>query len=90
MRKVRADLHNHLGPGGSFPSFNYVIDLARKRLGQGGILGIANVRQDEDRYEKFVDSPGYERMDIGNAIFVPSKQILVVKEHEVIKKEGHL
>ncbi len=89
--KIKADLHNHLGTGGIFPSFNYVINVAEKSLGKGGIFVIANTLQNDFRYEKFAHTQeGYERENLGNVVYIPEKDILVIKAHEVIKKEGHL
>jgi len=79
--RVKADLHNHLGRYGTFESADGVIDIASERLGENGILGIVNC--DDKRYEKFVDSLGYEIINIGNAVYVPKKKILVIKGQEV-------
>lgn len=90
MAKVKADLHNHLEGNGSFSSFNDVIDHAERKLGKGGIFSVVNISKDDYRYEKFAESPGYERENLGNSIYVPEKEILIIKGHEVIKKKGHL
>lgn len=91
--KIKADLHNHLVHDNlkSFDSprfFNRVIDWASKKLGQGGILGLGNCLG--TRYEKFIGLKGYDRADIGNAIYVPEKDILVVKAQEVFAKQGDI
>jgi len=90
MRKVNADLHNHLKTGSDMSNigFNQVVDLAKERLGAGGILGIVNFA--DRRYEQFVDKRGYERQDFGNGFYVPGRDILVVKGEEVSTKQGHL
>jgi len=89
--RVKADLHNHLGRYGTFESFNSVADAASERLGENGILGIANCN--DFRYERLVDSPGYERVELGfrkNAIYVPDKKLLVVRGQEIFADEGHV
>jgi len=89
-RKVNADLHNHLKTDSDMStlSFNEVIDTARERLGEGGILGITNFN--DERYEQFLELEGYERIDLGSGFYVPEKDILVVKGQEVPTKQGHL
>jgi hypothetical protein len=83
LRKINADLHNHLATGNDIDSldFNKVIDTARKNLGAGGILGICNF--DDKRYEQFIKKEGYKRQNLGNAIYVPEKDILVIKGQEI-------
>jgi len=85
MDLVRADLHNHLKTGGSLPrtiDVNQVIDKARVRLGRQGVLGVINYFPSK-RYEDFVQDGTYMRRDIGNALYFPDKQIIVVKGEEV-------
>lgn len=72
---VNMDLHNHLGKGGRFSSFNEVIDMAQRNLGYGGIFGVVDTNENESRYEKFVNSPGYKRFRRGNVTHVPEKHI---------------
>lgn len=89
MKIVRADLHNHLRTRSDMRGlFNPTIDAARARLGIGGIVGLVNFA--DRRYEDFSQERGYEKQDLGNALYVPEKDILVVKGQEVPTKEGHL
>lgn len=89
MRYVHVDLHNHLRTrSGMRGLFNPTIDAARARLGIGGIVGLINFA--DRRYEDFSQERGYEKQDLGNALYVPEKDILVVKGQEVPTKEGHL
>jgi hypothetical protein len=89
MRYVYADLHNHLRTQGNVSGlFNKTIDTARARLGIGGVVGLVNFS--DRRYEKFSEQKGYERQDLGNALYVPSKDILIVKGQEVPTTGGHL
>lgn len=99
LRSVNADLHNHLmtDPSESLPGFDYVIDHAQEVLGEGGVIGLVNFSHTDHqdrRYERFVKSRGYKRIDLGNAVYVPEKDILVVKGQEVpiseFGKEMHL
>jgi len=87
---VRADLHNHLRTGSYMPSgiFNQAIDVARQRLESKGIFALVNFC--DRRYEDFSHLKGYERQDLGKALWVPQKEILVVKGQEVPTKSGHL
>ncbi len=86
--KVKADLHNHLSTRMYNGDFNPVIDTVLGRLGQGAVLGLVNFA--DTRYERFVQAKGYDRLDIGNAIYVPEKDVLVVKVQELKTKQGHL
>lgn len=87
---VKADLHNHLRTTSSFKDadFNKAIDKIRKRLGVGGVLGLINFA--DDRYEDLISRPGYERQNIGNAVYVPEKDVLIVKGQEIPTQQGHL
>lgn len=91
--KVRADLHNHFAHDNLRPFdrkgfFNKTIEIAKQRLGKGGILGLVNCLG--KRYEKFAELKGYDRQEIGNAIYVPGKDILIVKAQEVFAKQGDI
>ncbi len=92
---AKADLHNHLGSQGKNPGFDETIDLAYNRLGNGGIFGIAD--SDDFRYENFVSQKGgrYERVPLleesdKRMIYVPEKNITVVKCQEMFTKQGHV
>lgn len=92
MRLVRADFHNHLKTGGFPPrniDVNRVIDTARARLGEGGILGVINYPP-ATRYEDLASSRGYDRQDLGNAVYFPDQSITVIKgvEFEVKLPDG--
>ncbi|MBS3088902.1 hypothetical protein J4402_03950 [Candidatus Pacearchaeota archaeon] len=89
MRTIRADLHNHLRTSSRMDGlFNPAIDRAAERLGSGGIFGLVNFS--DHRYEDFAGQRGYERENFGNAVYVPEKDILVVKGQEVPTAKGHL
>ncbi len=92
---MRTDLHNHLGRNGVFPSFDKVIDIAHSRLGDNGIFSVGNC--DDFRYENFVDCQRekYERTTIEDngypiGIYIPEKNISVLKSQEVFTNEGHI
>lgn len=88
-RKVKADLHNHLNTSSNMKGlFNPAIDIASERLGSGGIFALVNF--EDERYEQFSEEKGYERTDLGNALYVPRKDILVIKGQEVPTQDGHL
>ena len=91
--KVKADLHNHLRTSSIFSDgdFNRAVDIASKRLGSGGVLGMVNFY--DKRYEDFVGLRGYDRYHTGksaNGIHIPSKNLVIVKGQEVPTKEGHV
>jgi len=87
--KIKADLHNHLSTTGHIPKdFNKIIDKAKERLGPNGIFGLAD--GEDNRYETFLKLKGYERHDINNAIYIPQKEILVLRGQEVFTKQGHI
>ena len=90
--KVKADLHNHLRTSSHFQEedFNRAVDITYEGLGQGGILGLANFN--DSCYEDFsgLGLRGYDRENIGNAVYVPEKDILIVKGQEVPTNQGHL
>jgi len=95
MRKIKADLHNHLRSGPfDPPSFNEVLDFAYDKLGKGGLLGVvnfSNVGYVDRRYEKFVGQKnGYERQNLGSAaVYVPDKNLIIVKGQEIpVRKKG--
>jgi len=92
-RNVKVDLHNHLRTSSIFRNrdFNKTIDIVAKRLGKGGILGLINFS--DKRYEAFIGLKGYDRDYVGknkNGIYIPDKDVLIVKGQEVPTKQGHL
>lgn len=93
--KIRADLHNHLRTLTREPfyegDFNGAIDLASKRLGENGLVGLVNFT--DFNYEAFFNAKGYERVPLGSNVegfHVPKKNIIVIKGQEVPTKQGHL
>lgn len=89
MVKVKADLHNHLRTSSNMEGlFNKVVDKTREKLGPGGIIAVANYN--DERYESLVNQKGYERSYIGNATYIPEKNVLIYKAEEVPTKQGDL
>lgn len=95
MRQVKADLQNHLGTGNresikvmSRYGFDSIVDKISERLGPGGVMGLINF--DDFRYEQFVllDEERYERINLGNSVYVPEKDILIVKGEEIPMKDN--
>ncbi|MEK6824170.1 MAG: PHP-associated domain-containing protein [Nanoarchaeota archaeon] len=92
-KKIKADLHNHLRTSSILEDsdFNNSIDFASKKLGSGACFGLINMH--DRRYEKFSALKGYEREWIGenkNAVYIPEKDVLIVRGQEVTTKQGHL
>ncbi len=89
--ECKADLHNHLAETArSIPTkFNKVVDYASKRLGDYGILGITSSKSD-GRYRQFAHLDGYDRKDLGNAVYVPEKKLWIINTDEVHTRDGHL
>jgi hypothetical protein len=44
----------------------------------------------DNRYELFSELEGYRREDLGNALYIPQKEILIIKCQEVFTKEGDI
>jgi hypothetical protein len=57
-------------------------------LGENGVLGLTNFN--DSRYESFINLKGYDRQNLGNAVYIPEKKILIIKGQEIPTKEGHI
>ncbi len=90
---MKADLHNHLRTSSRLDDkdFNKAIDIASQRLGVNGIFAMVNFS--DDRYERFIQLRGYERIYVGensNGVYIPEKKLYVVKGQEIPTERGHL
>lgn len=87
---VLADLHTHFSAGSSAQfkegDFNKAVDCISKRLMEYSVVGLINVN--DDRYEQFIGLKGYDRVDIGNAIYIPEKKLVIVKGQKVFTSQG--
>jgi hypothetical protein len=90
VRAVKADLHNHFGhtPDPVLKiGQDRVVDYALEKLGRGGILGLTDffgLYGDFRHYGVFAGLEGeYEKVDLGNALYFPEKDILVVRGEEI-------
>lgn len=93
MSEIKADLHNHWRTSSRFYNgdFNRIVDTAQQKLGKGAIIGFINFS--DRRYEGLIQQKGYDRESVGDAeqaIYIPSRQVLIVKGQEVPTKQGHL
>ena len=82
---ILEDLHNHLKTGG-WPgkvNANRVVDKASHVLGEGGVLGITNYLPVK-RYEDFVNSVRYDKIDLGNAVYLSQPKLIVIKTSEIM------
>lgn len=90
---VKADLHNHLRTSSRYfeRDFNAIVDSASKKLGDGAVVGIVNFA--DWRYENLINLRGYERQILGrnkNGVYVPEKDVYLVRGQEVPTKQGHV
>lgn len=84
VRRIKADLHNHLKTGG-FPiriNTDKVIDITSKKLGPGGTIAVINF-DPATRYEDLANSGSYERDNIGNGLYFTDQDVTIVKGVEV-------
>ena len=86
---TRADLHNHINYK-SIHTFDEIINAIEANMGGNSLIGLANFGEEDKRYENFVSSSGYERINHNNAIYIPEKRILIVKGQEIPTREGHI
>lgn len=95
---IKADLHNHLGKGGKFSNFDNVVNIAYNNFQGPGMFAVLNSAPDDYRYEKLIGSldkekDKYERVwteNTKNALFVPKKNIFIIKGQEIESDEGHI
>ncbi len=90
LKKIKADLHEHWRTPSKIKEndFNNIVNTAHKRLGKGGIVGLVNF--EDNRYEAITRLKGYSRENLGNAVYVPEKEITLIRGQEIPTKEGHL
>lgn len=93
--KIKADMHNHFQTLArikeGFPE--KAIGVIHKKLGKGGIVGLVNYQC--NRFEQLYKKLKGERVEIGtlkrfNAIYIPEKEITIVKGQEIPTEEGDL
>ncbi len=87
---IKAALHEHWRTSSKIKEsdFNNIVDTAYKRLGQGGLVGLINF--EDNRYEAITELKGYDRENLGNAVYVPEKEITIIKGQEIPTKQGHV
>jgi len=95
MQLTRTALHEHLGTLAYKGPFDRVIDIARKRLGPGGVFSVASIGDDrlpsDKRYERFIDSPStkYHKIDLdGKGVYVEEADITVLHGLEAEIMDG--
>ena len=75
---VKADLHNYGQTSNAInEGFESIARKARQRLGPGAIVGIVDVH--ELRYSKFKVNTKAKFEDLGNALYFPNEDILVLR-----------
>ena len=88
-RDIRADLHNHFSTRSLVLDFDRVVERISRTLGPGGICGFVNF--EDQRYEAFSKHASGDRIEnLGNALYVLDKDLLIVKGQEVPTQQGHL
>jgi len=88
---MKADLHNHLRTSSNRKKndFNKAVDTTFKRLGRNSLIGMVNF--EDRRYEKFTRQIGrYDRTELDGAVYIPEKDVTIVKGQEIPTKQGHL
>ena len=91
LKQVMASLHEHLRTSSRMKNFNRIVDKAKDRLGEGGIVGLINFN--DERYERFSELTGYAREFIGkphSALRIVPGDLLIVKGQEVPTQQGHV
>ena len=91
MREVKVDIQNYIRARSDMSKvdFNRVMKRASSTLGPGGIFGITNFH--DQRYEdaqEQCNGHGIGTINLGNAFYVPSYDLLVVKCQRIMTKEG--
>src|SRR3989344_8955769 len=70
-----------------YHSYGHVANVARRNLGEKGIVAIPNARPDEFRYEEFIDSGrrlyNLQDIDEGKAVYDPIHEIYFMKAQEI-------
>ena len=88
--KIKVALHEHWRTSSKIKKndFNEIVDTAYKRLGKGGVVGLVNF--EDNRYESIIKLKGYNRKNLGNAVYVPEKEMTIIRGQEIPTKEGHI
>ncbi len=94
MQQSKVSLHNHLGRNGKNPGFDRTIDLIYNALGSKAVFGIGNCN--DFRYDEFITQKGnFEKVFIGEnldeniAVYIPNKEIMLIRGQEVFSDKGH-
>ena len=93
QRIVKADLQNYLKIRSDMSKINFheLMDRTSDVLGPGGVLGITTFH--DLRYEHALrqcKKKGLDPVNLGNAFYVPSHDILVVKCQRIMTQQGDL
>lgn len=88
MRYVKADLHNHFSTKSRVLDPNKIADTVRGRLGIGGICALVNYGC--QRFEAFARKAESSATRLGNAVYFPDREVLIVKGEEVPTEDGDL
>ncbi|MDP2628716.1 MAG: hypothetical protein Q8P15_02350 [Nanoarchaeota archaeon] len=89
---VKADLHTHGRTTNRFREgdFNKIVDAAYRNMGEGCVVGIVNVGiQSAWNFERIIDLKGYDRITLENSVYVPEKDVLIIKTQQVPTNQGH-
>lgn len=91
MREVKIGLHNHFRTSSWVKErdLEKAAKIARERLGPGAVIGLVNFS--DFRYEQTIErSPLKNKVDLGNAVYLPDYDVLVIKGQEIPTNQGHL
>lgn len=88
---INADLHTYWRTSSKIKpqDFGDLVDTAFERLGGGGIVGLVDF--EDSRYNTLCNSKdSYERINFRTGVYVPEKEITIVRGQEIPTKQGHL
>jgi hypothetical protein len=88
MKTIKADLHNHFTTKSRVLDVNRVADRVYESLGKGGICALVNY--EDKRFEAFAERAEPFGNRLGNAVYFPDRDVLVLKGEEIPTLDGDL
>jgi len=88
MQKIKADLHNHFTTKSRVLDPSLVADTVYQKLGEGGICTLVNYS--DRRFEAFANRSEIYATNLGNAVYFPNREVLILKGEEIPTGDGDL